>query len=692
MVTKAEPNENEMGLHDPEATFLTKLNEFNQRIMVSETVQQAVELTLSYVLETIQAQAAVILLFDEKGEIYFRYTQNKGEESLRGDLEAVGQILIQRVRLSGEPIFVSKKQMDDAESLSQKLQEQGVQSLLCIPFRLGNATPIGSLFVCNAMEHDFASFEMARISQIAAHASGIFQYLRLLSESRKREKELAMMVDTSHLLISTLEPEDLFQQIAVRLAWVTGMDSCAISTYERDPDRVQLLAQYTSLGERSPKDVVREVYLLSEYPATRQVLEKNEPLYIRADDPKADASEVALLRLENMQSLLMLPLWAKGQPLGLVEIYGVRSEQVFKDSDIKRLMVFSEQVALAVTNARLYQSERKSRTLAEALSEVSLALASSLKLGELLDLILAQIGRVVPYDSASVILVEDGVGRVARHRGFERFGTAEQATNYCFDIQSTPSLKQMAETHQPYLIPDVSADPGWLVTPASQHIRSSLGTPLVVRDRLLGFITLDNVQKGFYTNEHAHNLGIFARHAAVAVMNAMTYGEVEQASITDFLTGAYNHRYFYQQLQVELERATRSSYPLSLLMIDLDLFKNVNDQHGHLCGDQVLRLVAGRFKTALRATDLLARYGGEEFTVILPGTPLSGGIQVAERVRTVISEQPVVVGRLSIPITVSVGVAVFPDDAQQGTELVSQADKAMYLAKAGGRNRVCALK
>ena len=159
-------------------------------------------------------------------------------------------------------------------------------------------------------------------------------------------------------------------------------------------------------------------------------------------------------------------------------------------------------------------------------------------------------------------------------------------------------------------------------------------------DQLLGFLSMDKSERGYYSAEHANRLESLAGHAALALLNALTFGEVEQASITDFVTGIYNRRYFHEQLQLEIDRARRIGYPVSLLIFDIDHFKQVNDTYGHPIGDRVLQMVARRIKDELRAVDILARYGGEEFAVILPGTPASSLAGVGERLRQVIAMRP----------------------------------------------------
>ncbi len=232
--------------------------------------------------------------------------------------------------------------------------------------------------------------------------------------------------------------------------------------------------------------------------------------------------------------------------------------------------------------------------------------------------------------------------------------------------------------------------PGWVKTECSKHVRSWVGAPLIAREHLLGFLSLDKVEPGYYNQVHARRLEVLARHAALALLNALNFGEVEQASITDYLTGAYNHRYFQQQLRVEWERASRASHPLSLLIIDIDHFKGVNDAYGHLTGDQVLKGITARMKGELRTSDQLARYGGEEFAVILPNTSTQGAENAGERLKRSISAFPFWVENIIIDITVSIGIATFPGQAATPQELIAIADEAMYLAKAHGRNCIYA--
>lgn len=164
---------------------------------------------------------------------------------------------------------------------------------------------------------------------------------------------------------------------------------------------------------------------------------------------------------------------------------------------------------------------------------------------------------------------------------------------------------------------------------------------------------------------------------------------LETLAITDALTGAFNRRRLLELLEVEIKRVKRSGGPLSLLMIDVDHFKPINDSYGHQIGDCVLRSLVERFRQIVRATDAVCRYGGEEFAVLLPLTGRDGAEQMGERLRGAIDEQPIVFGEVSIKVTVSVGVATY-SGSESAADLLVLADKMLYAAKSAGRNRVVA--
>jgi diguanylate cyclase (GGDEF)-like protein len=212
--------------------------------------------------------------------------------------------------------------------------------------------------------------------------------------------------------------------------------------------------------------------------------------------------------------------------------------------------------------------------------------------------------------------------------------------------------------------------------------------PLSYQGSLIGFLL---VRSDDATRVWAHNelmlLHTVAEQLTVAINQAHLFAQMERQALTDVLTGCSNRRSFDLQLERELQVATRNRQPLSLIMLDLDNFKHINDRAGHETGDAALRMLADSLRAELRAVDIAVRFGGDEFAVVLPQANFEDAFLVAERLRVRI-EQTVVPGYGSM--TASFGLATFPTHASSGDALVSAADRALYNSKHSGRNRVSA--
>lgn len=216
-----------------------------------------------------------------------------------------------------------------------------------------------------------------------------------------------------------------------------------------------------------------------------------------------------------------------------------------------------------------------------------------------------------------------------------------------------------------------------------------LSIPLRSRERIIGVLNCHKKEGEEFSEIEKQLLMTIANNLATAITNSELYAEVERLSITDGLTELYNHRYFQDALRKEVERAERYGHNLSLIMVDIDNFKNYNDTHGHPAGDIILKRLAQVIKSATRKIDIVARYGGEEFVLILLETNETGAKDLAERVRRKIEGYPFP-NRETQPggtLSVSLGASTLPIDSQNANELISHADEALYQAKNHGRNK-----
>jgi diguanylate cyclase (GGDEF)-like protein len=220
--------------------------------------------------------------------------------------------------------------------------------------------------------------------------------------------------------------------------------------------------------------------------------------------------------------------------------------------------------------------------------------------------------------------------------------------------------------------------------------KSALIVPLVVSNKVIGSMQLFAAEEEAFTREDAQLLWMLSLVAENQLTRDYENEGLIRFAFTDFLTGLRTRGYFEQQLDLEIKRAERKQTPIALLMIDIDHFKSLNDSYGHHIGDQVLRDVSAVLMKDMREIDTAARYGGEEFVIVLPETNTAGALQVAHRIRRSVEQAKFFAGspRQVEHLTISIGVAIFDQDAQSKRELIEFADAALYAAKNAGRNQV----
>jgi diguanylate cyclase (GGDEF)-like protein/PAS domain S-box-containing protein len=360
-----------------------------------------------------------------------------------------------------------------------------------------------------------------------------------------------------------------------------------------------------------------------------------------------------------------------------------------KQSELEpRFIVLSRDIT---ARKRLEEAERDHRQLAEALLDTAMALNSTLELDDILNRILDNIGKLANFDAALVsILEESRVRKIRYHNNSQVRPNRLPIGDLQANLINVPILKELIKTKQPYLIPDIHQDPRWqaVENPGMQRIRSLICVPIEIRGKVVGIIDILSGTPDFFTPLHAERIAAFASQAAVAIENAQLFEQAQRLSLIDPLTGLNNMRYFNNFAHLEFERIRRYKRTLSVVMADIDHFKKLNDTYGHKQGDRALREIALRIQNAVRAVDLVARYGGEEFIILMPETEIAEAVEVAERVRMAISDHPIEELEEAGPVTISLGVVEINSETENMDELINQADKAMYLAKTNGRNRV----
>ncbi|MEL6546722.1 MAG: sensor domain-containing diguanylate cyclase [Myxococcota bacterium] len=325
------------------------------------------------------------------------------------------------------------------------------------------------------------------------------------------------------------------------------------------------------------------------------------------------------------------------------------------------------------------------------LTEVGKTLTSTLKREELIDNLMRSIAQLMePQDWALLLLDRETqelyfdivVGEAADKIKHMRLALGEGIAGW------------VATHRTPAVVADTSKDSRFSTRVdevSSLVTQSVLAVPLVSRNELLGVLELirtsDHPEP--YTQADLEVLTPFADFVAIALENVSAFQRVEDLTLVDEWTGLYNARYLQQSVPDELTRSARYRYPLSLIFVDLDNFKAVNDTHGHATGSGLLRTVARFLRGETRETDRTARYGGDEFVVVAPHTDKTDAMMLGQRLAERLAAEVFTVGDVEgLKVTASIGVATFPDDGESPETLLEAADRAMYMSKALGRNRV----
>jgi len=369
-----------------------------------------------------------------------------------------------------------------------------------------------------------------------------------------------------------------------------------------------------------------------------------------------------------------------------------QEQNAYSEDDVLLVETYGGIIAESIVNyTNLIEFEYSSQ-LFSFFYEVSRGLISNLKFDEILDLLVSVMKNLLQYDRLTVSTYETGneQAKIIRVEGQTDDFPAGTTFNLEDGLNGWIIRKRKA-----ILIQNLEKDEQFIprytnLEKTNYGLRSFLGAPICYHNICFGSITVEHRMHDFYTEKHEKILIMLANNFGVALERSHALQQLELQATIDALTDLNNYRTFLKRITEEVERAVRYGSRFTLLMLDLDHFKEVNDQYGHLAGDKVLIQIAAGLKRSVRTVDFVARYGGEEFAIILVETELDKGIYTAERIRSYIEKIETYYKGDIITVTVSIGAAKFPNSSKDFETIIAEADKALYQAKTGGRNRVVA--
>ena len=363
----------------------------------------------------------------------------------------------------------------------------------------------------------------------------------------------------------------------------------------------------------------------------------------------------------------------------------------------KELMYFVNRLfrekEMFLENNRLKYDISMARRELDFYEEVSKTLTSSLELNAILTKIMKKTKEMTKAEAWSILLVDEETGELV----FEKIEGKKAKETRKFRLKIGEGIAGwVVQEGIPVVVPDVSRDERFLgKIDKAIHFKtkSLMCVPIKSKDQVIGVLEVVNKTTGEpFTKEDLDLLMRLVDQTAIAVERASLHQKMAELAITDDLTKLFNTRYLNRTMETEIQRSTRYNTSVSLIFMDIDYFKLVNDHHGHLVGSKVLVEMGQLLIKNLRTIDIVARYGGDEFVIVLPQTPPNTAKQIAERIRKII-EQNIFLKKegYSLKMTASFGVASYPDSAKSKEELLRLADEAMYKVKYQTRNAVYAM-
>jgi len=319
----------------------------------------------------------------------------------------------------------------------------------------------------------------------------------------------------------------------------------------------------------------------------------------------------------------------------------------------------------------------------ETLLDIGVTVSQTLNLTELLNSVLDRVMAVVGVEMGGIYLIDREAEELVlrAHRGAPA-GILSKIERLKAD--------RLTFSGKPVVVEDAGGDIKLKgIGREAKGLQSFAALPIMAKENLLGIMGVGSYEIRKFPEREIELLVNIANQIGMAVDNAQLYGQAVELASTDGLTGLYNRRYLMEQIEREFIRSKRSKVPLSLVMVDLDGLKAINDNYGHAQGDEFLRALGKIIINSTRASDIAARWGGDEFMLLTPETDSRAAMRIGERVRAQVEEYGVELKGNRIGMSISVGIASYPDHAAEVTELLGKVDSAMYNAKRGGKNQVC---
>jgi len=649
------------------------LNQITQTTPQTSDMREALQILADQVGQIMEADGTFITLWDENTNRVFPASAYGEFRNIYPNMhiQPGENTLTESVLRESRAIPV--EDVRNTPYMSPRLAtEVPTQSVLALPL-IANERKLGAAIISYDQHHRFTPEEIAMGEQVARQiALSIFK-AQLYDKERHRATQLELLEEVGRRIADSFDEMEILQRALDAVVDKFGYAEAAISLLT-DDDYLEVAA-ITGTQDFGYRPGFRQEVgkgIIGHVAQTRTS-------YI-ASDVSDDPYYFSTARRDG--SAAGIPIFDKDQLLGVIYVESIHKGD-FNTDDVKTLQTLANQVATSLQRARLHANTQEHLSVMTTLQSVSQVVIASLDLHEICRNVIELLQHTFGYGYISIYLLEDETLRLGAELGYPPELIIHEIST------STGIIGRTVRTKKAQFIRDVTTDPAFLR--AAYEVKSEICVPLLKKNNVLGVLNVESVENRPLTESDVNLLNALAAPLAIAIDNARLHAEVKMLALTDPLTGLANRRAFDEILHTELTRADRYKNPLSLIILDLDSFKEFNDHYGHPAGDVRLKEIGEMLQQNVREPDIAARYGGEEFAVILPSTNKEGALKLADRLRKAAEAKAPDHKHSSHTIpgyTISLGVASFPDDAITLDNLLLAADNAELTAKRLGKNRV----
>ena len=573
--------------------------------------------------------------------------------------------------LGRDSSWVALEREEAFRRFRQLAVNQGLRTVVGISLQ-AKEQAFGVLLLGTPDSRRFAPAELRLLLALGHQIGMAVENSYLIQQTSRRSEEVHILNEIGRALSSTLDSDTLFEKIFLEMRRLFDVSNFYIAFFDSVRNEIRFELEVTD-GMRLPKRTRPAGNHLTEY-----LIRTRQPLLVRERFAEV-TRKLGASPLQQTGCFCGVPLVLYDRAIGVMAVHS-RQERLFDEGHVELMRVLASEASIAIENARLFREEQtKSRHLT-LLNNISRHAITTLNPDEMLAKIAAELEVGLTYDHIGIGLLDYSTKEVVIQA---EAGRRRDALGRRIALGES-LVGQVARSGQMVVVRDLAAADA-AGSPVLAGSASAAVLPIVYADQLLGVLYVETSEPCEFSEEELLLLRTLADLISGALHNALSFQKAQEQAITDGLTGTKTHRFFMEALSAEWKRSTRAGRSFSLVLMDLDRFKFVNDFYGHLEGDLVLQRVGHILEQNCRRSDVVARYGGDEFVILMPETNIEQSRQLASKLRSWISADPLLREK---NITASFGIASFPVHGSTPQELIQVADASMYLSKHQGGNAV----